>query len=82
MYTVPIEVARMVTIKKFHPVEAWRIYFGLSRKELAARIVGWSETNILEIESSNQHLKPKNSEKLAAVFGIYQDALNVRYFNS
>lgn len=82
MLTVPIEVAKMVMVKKAHPVEAWRMYFSLSLKDLSDRLPGIGEKKIAQIESSNQHLKPAMLEKLASAFGLHQEALNIRFFSS
>jgi len=78
MLTLPYRVALMITLDNVHPVAAWRSYYGISRKLLAEH-VGISEYEVADIEKSNKHLKQETLCKLANLFGIKPESLNIRY---
>lgn len=79
MLTLPYQIALMITMNNTHPVTAWRNYYGMTQKILADSI-GISEYEVQEIEQSNKHLKQENMAKLAHVFGIQEESLNIRYY--
>lgn len=78
MMTIPHEIARKIVMNQVHPVTAWRQYFRMS-KSMLANYLQLREDEITKIESSNQHLQPANLKKLSDAFGIYPEALNIRY---
>lgn len=78
MLNVPISVARMVIQNGIHPVAAWRNFYGISVEALAQHMQ-CPVFEIKQIETSNKHLEANTLKKLASVFGVYPEALNVRY---
>lgn len=78
MITIPQPIAKMIVLDQMHPVAAWRQYYGMSKDTLANYLQTRTD-EVTQIETSNQHLRPDNLNKLCKVFNIYPQALTIRY---
>ena len=78
MRTIPYQVAKWIVLEKIHPVTAWRHYCNISKESLSV-IANLSIVEIEKIEKSNLHLKENFLKKLSEAFGVYTEALNIRY---
>lgn len=71
---VPNEVVNLVFDKNYSPIEAWRAYFNLSKKDLAQRI-GVSQSAYSQYEKT-QTLRKSTRLKIATALGISPDLLD------
>jgi len=67
--TIPHEVVGLVMKRGINLLKGWRIHLGLTQKEVAKR-AGITQAALSQMEKSNNDLRTKTLEKLAAALGL------------
>jgi len=66
---IPNEVVGLMVKKRYNSIKAWRIYLGLTQKEIAQR-AGITQAALSQMEKSDNELKTATLEKLAKAMGL------------
>lgn len=71
---IPHEVVSIVIDKDCNLVKAWRIYLGVTQKEIAAK-AGISQAALSQMEKTDNNLRNSTLNKLAHAMGLTVDQL-------
>jgi len=71
---IPNEVVGLMVKKRYNTVKAWRIYLGLTQKEIAKK-AGITQAALSQMEKSDNELRTATLEKLAGAMGLNVEQL-------
>ncbi|WP_081007087.1 helix-turn-helix domain-containing protein [Piscirickettsia salmonis] len=74
--TVPHEVAKLVALKNYSPIKAWRKYKGVTQAELAKKLK-LTQPAFSQIEKSEKGLQQDTVKKVARALGIKPEQLAI-----
>lgn len=66
---IPHEVVGLMVKNGYNTVKAWRVYLGLTQKEVAQK-AGITQSALSQMESSDNEMRTATLEKLAAALGV------------
>lgn len=71
----PLEVAEMTTLKKYGLIKAWRIYRGMTQKDLASKM-NITQGTLSQIERSETN-QTETLQRVAAVLNVSPEQLTL-----
>ncbi|ODN41653.1 hypothetical protein BGC07_15815 [Piscirickettsia litoralis] len=74
--TVPHELAKLVALKDYSPIKAWRKYKGVTQAELAKKLK-LTQPALSQIEKSEKGLQQDTVKKVAKALGIKPEQLAI-----
>ncbi len=66
---IPNEVVELMVKKRYNTVKAWRIYLGLTQKDIADK-AGITQAAFSQMEKTENELRSGTLEKLAVAMGL------------
>jgi len=66
---IPNEVVELMVKKRYNTVKAWRIYLGLTQKDVADK-AGITQAAFSQMEKTENELRSGTLEKLAFAMGL------------
>jgi predicted transcriptional regulator len=71
---IPNEVVGLMVKKRYNTVKAWRVYLGLTQKEIAKK-AGITQAALSQMEKADNELRTATLEKLAGAMGLNVEQL-------
>jgi len=71
---IPNEIVELMVKKRYNTVKSWRIYLGLTQREIAKK-AGITQAALSQMEKADNELRTATLEKLAGAMGLNVEKL-------